>query len=50
MIIEIAENLTKENLELLFQKIKSIPYEQYNELTLDLIKGFTENAIVKYNP
>lgn len=39
MIIEIAEFLSKENLDIIFNKIKSIPYDQYTELTLDLLKG-----------
>jgi len=38
MIISIAESLSKDNLEIIFNKIKSIPLEQYTELTLDLIK------------
>lgn len=50
MIIEIAEFLSKENLDIIYNKIKSIPFDQYTELTLDLIKGFSENAILKYNP
>lgn len=45
MIIEISAYLTPELLNLLYEKIKAIPLADYVELTLNLVKGFTENVI-----
>ena len=43
LIVEISDQLPAEGIQFILQKIKEIPIEQHNELTLELIKGFTEN-------
>lgn len=45
MIIEISAYLPLDSLKLLYDKIKEIPLENYIELTLNLVKGFTDNVI-----
>ena len=45
MIIEISAYLSPESLKLLYEKIKEIPLSNYIELTLNLVKGFTDNVI-----
>ena len=45
MIIEISAYLSADSLKLLYEKIKEIPLSNYVELTLNLVKGFTDNVI-----
>lgn len=45
MIVEISDHLPQEALDRIYSKIKEIPLDQYNELTLNLLKGFSENSI-----
>lgn len=45
MIIEISAYLSADSLKVLYEKIKQIPLCDYVELTLNLVKGFTENVI-----
>ena len=45
LIIEIADHLDPEGIERLKEKIESIPDEEQNEMTLNLIKGFAHNTL-----
>ena len=42
-IISIAGFLSEESRERLFENIKNIPYENYNEIIINLIKNFALN-------
>jgi hypothetical protein len=44
MVIEISGTLTHNALDLIYTKIRAIPLENYTELELQLLKGFTKNA------
>lgn len=45
MLVELTSYLPMEAINLLYDKIKEIPLESYNEMTLNLLKGFCENAL-----
>ena len=44
-IVEISGHLSPEGVSFLKAKIEAIPDDQQNEMTLNLIKGFTENTL-----
>ena len=45
VLVELTIYLEADSLTILYQKIKAIPLENYNELNLSLLKGFCENAM-----
>jgi len=48
LIIQISYHLNDEGIHRLKQKIESIPDEEQNEMTLNLIKGFAINTLPSY--
>ncbi len=44
LLVEISENLSKEGLDIIYRKIRSMDFNQYNEMTILLLKRFSENA------
>ncbi len=48
LIIQLSNHLNEEGINRLKQKIQSIPDEEQNEMTLNLIKGFAANTLPSY--
>ena len=45
LIVEISDHLDDEGIKRLKEKIESIPEEEHNEMTLNLIKGFAQKTL-----
>jgi len=48
-IIELAKILPEKNLDLIFTWITALPFENYTELTITLLRDFSLNATASLN-
>lgn len=47
LLVEISSYLPSEGINLIYEKISEIQNENINEFVLNLIKGFSINALIK---
>ena len=48
-IVELAKILPEKNLDLIFTWISALPFENYSELTINLLRDFSLNATASLN-